>query len=336
MRIKLENIGMLKEADVQIDGLTVIAGENDTGKSTVGKMIFMLLSNLVHHSSAYKSDSMEKRYYPDIEDIFGNDSLLKDGYFACFEGSGTIEMKATKKGLHSKPFVYNPDSPVKIPFLIDTPDILNKAKYIKNTNLLMTQNKLKFFLPVYVTDLVLRLSQDISKTHENSFFKAIKDVIGGEVFYDSQKDDFYFKRDALECPVNMHSTANGIKMFGFLQILIANGSLNKDSMLILDEPEVHLHPKWQLKYAEILIELIKSGVYVVVNSHSPYMIEALKVYSDKEGIADKTNFYLAKKSDDGVTASMKNSSDDLEPIFSKLAEPYRVFDNFLLEDTFAK
>ena len=43
MRLYLKNIGMIKEADVKLDGLTVIAGENDTGKSTVGKSLFALL-----------------------------------------------------------------------------------------------------------------------------------------------------------------------------------------------------------------------------------------------------------------------------------------------------
>ena len=37
MRIKISNIGKIKEADVTINGITVIAGENNTGKSTVGK-----------------------------------------------------------------------------------------------------------------------------------------------------------------------------------------------------------------------------------------------------------------------------------------------------------
>jgi len=335
MRIKLENIGMLKEADVKIDGLTVIAGENDTGKSTVGKMLFMLLSNLVHHNDAFKKDSNEKRFYPDVEDIFGNDAILNKGYCGYFSGNGTIEMKQLNNGLHSKPLNYSPDS-VMIPFFIDTPDTLNKAKYIKNTNLLMTQNKLNFFLPTYATDLILRLSQDISKKGENNLFKTIKNVIGGEVFYDTQKDDFYFKKNALKDPINMHSTANGIKMFGYLQILIANDSLKKDSVLILDEPEVHLHPKWQLKYAEIIVELVKEGVYVLVNSHSPYMIEALKVYSDKSNIQEKTNFYLAEKNEDGITASIRDTTDDLEPIFAKLAEPYRAFDKMALESAFAK
>ena len=44
MELQLKNIGMIKEANVKIDGLTVIAGENDTGKSTVGKALYSLIS----------------------------------------------------------------------------------------------------------------------------------------------------------------------------------------------------------------------------------------------------------------------------------------------------
>jgi predicted ATPase len=43
MKLKLENIGMIRSADIKLDGLTIIAGENDTGKSTTGKLIFSLI-----------------------------------------------------------------------------------------------------------------------------------------------------------------------------------------------------------------------------------------------------------------------------------------------------
>ena len=43
MRFTLENIGKISEAAVEINGITVIAGENDTGKSTVGKALFAVL-----------------------------------------------------------------------------------------------------------------------------------------------------------------------------------------------------------------------------------------------------------------------------------------------------
>ena len=43
MKIELTNIGMLESATVKLDGLTIIAGENDTGKSTVGKILFCII-----------------------------------------------------------------------------------------------------------------------------------------------------------------------------------------------------------------------------------------------------------------------------------------------------
>ena len=43
MNLKLENIGIIRNADIKLNGLTVIAGENDTGKSTVGKLMFSII-----------------------------------------------------------------------------------------------------------------------------------------------------------------------------------------------------------------------------------------------------------------------------------------------------
>ncbi len=57
MKLKLENIGMIRHADIRLDGLTVIAGENDTGKSTVGKIIFSLVNAL----NRYEDDFNESR-----------------------------------------------------------------------------------------------------------------------------------------------------------------------------------------------------------------------------------------------------------------------------------
>ena len=47
MRIKISNIGKIKEADVTINGITVIAGENNTGKSTVGKALYAMFNSFV-------------------------------------------------------------------------------------------------------------------------------------------------------------------------------------------------------------------------------------------------------------------------------------------------
>jgi len=44
MKLSIRNVGKLKEADVEINGITVIAGENNTGKSTVSKTLFSLFN----------------------------------------------------------------------------------------------------------------------------------------------------------------------------------------------------------------------------------------------------------------------------------------------------
>lgn len=285
MTIELKNIGMIKEASVKIDGLTVIAGENDTGKSTVAREL---------HYEATSYGSMGR-----FPLTLGNRARLK------------VEQ--------------NELGPSRV-VLIDTPNSLDTFSFIKNATLLIHQQRLNIHLSLFRVDLILQLSQDIIEgINTNLIYKNIEEVIGGRVFYDKSKDEILYEKYALENRIlKMEKTSNGIKMFGFLQILLLNGTIKEGSILILDEPEVHLHPKWQLKYAKVIVELVNNGVRIVVNSHSPYMIEALKRYSKIENIEDKTNFYLAY---DGYINQIEKSNPlTLEKIFEKLSEPFDTFD----------
>lgn len=45
MKLSLRNIGKIDEATVEIDGITIIAGENNTGKSTVGRALFSVFNS---------------------------------------------------------------------------------------------------------------------------------------------------------------------------------------------------------------------------------------------------------------------------------------------------
>jgi len=60
MEIFVKNLGIIKECRVKLDGLTVIAGENDTGKSTLTKSIFYSLRVLkgIKRSKTFTMDDM--------------------------------------------------------------------------------------------------------------------------------------------------------------------------------------------------------------------------------------------------------------------------------------
>ena len=45
MKLKISNFAKIEKADINIDGITVICGDNDTGKSTIGKILFSIFSS---------------------------------------------------------------------------------------------------------------------------------------------------------------------------------------------------------------------------------------------------------------------------------------------------
>lgn len=46
MRIEISDVAAVRRASVEIDGITVIAGVNDTGKSTVSKALWCMFDSL--------------------------------------------------------------------------------------------------------------------------------------------------------------------------------------------------------------------------------------------------------------------------------------------------
>lgn len=48
VKLTFTNIGMVEKAEIELNGLVCIAGENNTGKSTVGKWLFSIVYALNH------------------------------------------------------------------------------------------------------------------------------------------------------------------------------------------------------------------------------------------------------------------------------------------------
>lgn len=105
-----------------------------------------------------------------------------------------------------------------------------------------------------------------------------------------------------------------------IERLLESGKLKQKDVLILDEPEIHLHPEWQLIYAETIVVLQKEfDLTVLVTTHSPYFLEAIEVYTRKYNLEEKTNYYLAVNEEE--SCFMKDVTENLEEIYRLMFDP---------------
>jgi predicted ATPase len=320
MELQLKNIGMIKEANVKLDGLTVIAGENDTGKSTVGKALFVILQGIASSKEENKNESelINFEYYTIFQKVFKQNKLEKNGLIALNTKHARYYMEDDRGNTISGTSTCYRDKYFEGIVFIETPLVWNFTDFFRDIALIESQKNIVIDYPYLMKDLNFKLF--IKNASDGLDIKnKMTSLMGGE-FKKDEMGRYYFDKAGQR--IELLNTATGIKYFGIFQVLSQNNYLNENTVLVLDEPEVHLHPKWQLEMAKVIVELVKNGVKVLVNSHSPYMIEALERYAEKEEIT--ADFYLAE--DGYIKKENDSNSETLAKIFEKLSEPFDVFE----------
>ena len=113
-------------------------------------------------------------------------------------------------------------------------------------------------------------------------------------------------------------------------MLLEKGCLKNKDVVILDEPEIHLHPQWQIAYAELIVLLQKQfELSVVVTTHSPYFVDAINLYSCKYGSDNRVNYYLSSNIEN--TVKMECVTGKIDLIYKKMASPIQMLDTLRYE-----
>lgn len=160
----------------------------------------------------------------------------------------------------------------------------------------------------------------LEKGNKTNKFSSIisNEIIQGDVVVEEgiySADDFKFRRNDGSV-FNLLDVATGIKSFSILQLLLKNGILTDKTLLIIDEPESNLHPQWIIEYARIIVMLNKElGVKFFLASHNPDMVSAIRYISEKEGVLESVNFYLAERKDNKFSYDYKFLDKEIDPIF---------------------
>ena len=78
MKISVQNFGIISDASIEINGISLIAGPNDSGKSTIGKIFYSLVRGLNPDEDIFiteKNDTIRK-FYQNILRILRDDKNI--------------------------------------------------------------------------------------------------------------------------------------------------------------------------------------------------------------------------------------------------------------------
>lgn len=131
--------------------------------------------------------------------------------------------------------------------------------------------------------------------------------------------------------------ATGIKSFALIQSLLQKGLLTERTLLIIDEPEAHLHPQWTVEYARIITTLHRElGVRFLLATHSPRLVQSLSLLANEEEESAKSLlFYMSEPT--GTTPVRYRfreltEEEGIEPIFRCFNTAYDVMNEYLAEE----
>lgn len=396
MNFKIKNFGKIAEANIKLDGITVICGDNDTGKSTVGKALFSFFNSLndyknkidaqkynklrttvrnyIFHSTDFpvKAINLDSamEYISEHYDRFSVDEIKE--YLESF-----YSVKLTKDQLESlvnylnmreidilNEYVYRyitnvMNGQIKNAYSsnsshcsisgeihdftntikvykqfckceLDEP-IENSAYYINNPFVLDwlnnpdRMNVLRSMNPMDRSAVyaIIRAQADINADSMSNILESvqnkkeleavrgiIKKVYCGETVIDHGR--YYYSENGVS--VDFRNISAGLKSFALIERMLETGVLKKKDVLILDEPEIHLHSEWQIYYAELIVMLqMQFDLTILLVTHSFQFLESLNFFMKKYGIWDKGNYYMPESTEKGIIMkSFDNNSDELK------------------------
>lgn len=412
MRIQVNNIGIIKDADIEINGITVLAGKNGTGKSTIGKCLYSMFNSLyriddkIIEIKKEKADkliskalfenvgmsSRDRMLYKRnirslVSDIFDSEYLknpyddydhisdiVNESFLDMFLENETIDelisevktvfnytdnsiIQEVIRRYFNRIFngqincLSNPNELAKVEFMLK--DEIISASFVNNNcieaiaPIMITHEALLIddpFMIEYYDSLInsrigfIRSGINASPSESDNLGDEEQDVIDAieikekleKIFTILNKNipgklketesGLTLEVDEYEEPIKIENLSAGLKSFAIIKLIVEKRMLKKKDVLILDEPEIHLHPEWQLDYAELLVLLQQQfELSLILTTHSSEFLQAINYFSKKYKVADVCKYYFAKVCDGH--SEFVDCSDDLRPIYSQLVKP---------------
>lgn len=113
------------------------------------------------------------------------------------------------------------------------------------------------------------------------------------------KEGIKFKENDSKGAFYPQNVSTGVKALALFEYIVRMGVIKKKDILIFDEPEINLHPQWQIVYARALVLLQKAyQLTLIITTHSPYFLRAIECFTDKYESMEQLNVYYVSKDEE--------------------------------------
>lgn len=311
--LKIKNFTCFENLEFKFNNINVFIGENGVGKTHLLKVLFSHIKSISDIKKDSSDESFSTELQEKIEDVFfgGNIKNLnrnnKHFEIEVVTENGIIKSKCGQKNSlknnELKAELQQKDSKFNVIY-IPAQEILSTY-----TNYLNYSEIAKYKLDSTYFYLANSLSKKENKVYSlSSFYKGFNKILKGEIINTNEGYSFQKEKNTFQSSL----VGDGIKKLGTYKLLLENKEINKDTILFIDEPEVHLNPKLINFFVSFIIELSEKGVQIFLSSHNYLLIYLLSLKSEYSKETPISFFSLYETNNLKVTYDFGQQLSDLE------------------------
>ena len=159
----------------------------------------------------------------------------------------------------------------------------------------------------------LRVAEDLENIQKNNsiFFDFAEEIenelLKGKVGITSEGNVEFASEKAPRIKLSFHQSSSIVKTLSSLVIYLKHLASYND-LLIIDEPELNLHPDNQVKLTRIFARLINKGLRLVISTHSDYIIREINNLIMFSNVDEKEDFSSIYNYDKGEYIDLNDVS----------------------------
>lgn len=316
----LKNIGISFENNRNILNTIVIAGANGSGKTTLLESIIKNIEECLGKYIQRPDENRVNFYFEDNENrIIERERVnLKEKWPITYSSSNLFfnylklqekrESSSVSENIYPK-VIYVPSEIKFEKSEVNTTGLKVDYKLINIVN-----NELIKSIPSYIASRITY----VANTEEDLTMKQVREKVSEEIngIFDILDIDVKLKgvsKDETSTPIFTNSSGDEFDINGlssgekqlFLRTLAIKMLEPENSIILIDEPELSLHPKWQSKIIKVY-ERIGKNNQIIIATHSPHIL----------GSVPKENIIILSKDNEGKVFPMTG-----DKLYSSYGQP---------------